>query len=256
MPSLGMRLLISTVVLLSASFATAAVSQERLSATDEREVRNLVTSFNYEILRTRDLTSYLNTPSADVMAKAWFVDDDLLSHELLVKTKPDELRRLFIAMTNLSYLSTLYIYSRVYMKTGGFEEHPPRQQYPRAVFLFLRQNPTISAWWSPNGFSKPMTSAQQLHALTSTFETGTTMLRRYLRSHPPEQTRMYRKNLGWLEPLLKSPEIETCETTEQCAPYPVHTQFVNVQLPVVELLLVRRNGKFEITAVGLLEGLW
>jgi len=62
--------------------------------------------------------------------------------------------------------------------------------------------------------------------------------------------------LAWLEPLLKAPERKTCETSEQCAPYPAHSQFVNVQLPVVELVLVRMNGKFEITAIGLLEGLW
>jgi hypothetical protein len=215
-----------------------------------------VTSFNSHILRTRDLTPYLNTQSADVMAKAYFADSDLLSHDLVAKTKPNELRRLFIAMTNLSYLSTLYVYSKVYMKTGGFREVPPRQQYPRDVFLFLRRNPTISAWWAPNRFSNPLTSAKQLRALTSRFEMGTRMLRSYLRAHPPERTRMYSKNLNWLNPLLKSPEIETCETNEQCAPYPIHTQFVNVQLPVMELVLVRTNGKFEIIAVGLLEGLW
>jgi hypothetical protein len=55
---------------------------------------------------------------------------------------------------------------------------------------------------------------------------------------------------------LKEPEIETCETSEQCAPYPAHSQFVNVQLPLVTLILVRMNGKFEIIAIGVLEGLW
>ena len=251
-----MRLLISTLVLLSASFATTALSQEKLSVVDEREVRTLVRSFNHHILRTRNLTPYFNTRSADLMANAWFTDNDLLSHDLLARTKPDELRRFFIAMTNLSYLSTLYIYRRVYVKTGGFEEFPPRQQYPPHVFRLLRRNPTITDWWEPHRFSKPMTSAEQLRALTSSFEIATAMLRRYVKSHPPEQTRMYRRNLAWLKPLLKAPEIETCETTEQCAPYPVHSQFVNVQLPIVELVLVRTNGKFEIIAVGVLEGLW
>jgi hypothetical protein len=251
-----MRLLISTLVLLSAPFVTTALPQKKLSPADEQEVRSLVTSFNHQIMRTRDLTPYLNTRSADIMVNAWFADNDLLSHDLLSKTKPDELRRFFIAMTNLSYLSTLYIYSRVYVKTGGFREVPPRKQYPPAVFRLLRRNPAVSDWWSPDGFSKPMTSAQELRALTSTFEVATAMLRRYLKSRTPEQTRMYRRNLTWLEPLLKEPEIETCETSEQCAPYPVRTQFVNVQLPVVELVLVRINGKFEIITIGLLEGLW
>jgi hypothetical protein len=251
-----MRLLISTLVLLSASFVTTALPQEKLSAIDEQEVRSLVKSFNHHILRTRDLTPYLSTPSVNVMANAWFADNDLVSHELLAKTKPDELRRFFVAMTNLSYLSTLYLYSRLYVKIGGFEEFPPRQQYPPAVFRLLRRNPVVSAWWAPDRFSKPMTSVQQLRALTSTFEMAAAMLRHYIKSHPPEQTRMYRRNLAWLEPLLKAPEIETCDTTEKCAPYPVHSQFVSVQLPVVELVLVRTNGKFEITAIGLLEGLW
>ncbi|HEY3103173.1 MAG TPA: hypothetical protein VGJ69_06250 [Pyrinomonadaceae bacterium] len=207
-------------------------------------------------MRTRDLTPYLNTRSADIMANAWLADNDLVSHDLLTKARPDELRRFFIAMTNLSYLSTLYIYSKVYVKTGGFREVPPRKQYPPAVFRLLRRNPTISDWWSPDRFSKPITSAQQLRAFTSTFERATAMLRRYLKSHAPEQTRMYRRNLAWLEPLLKEPEIETCETSEQCAPYPAHSQFVNVQLPLVTLILVRMNGKFEIIAIGVLEGLW
>jgi hypothetical protein len=251
-----MRLLLSTLVLLSASSATTALPQEKLSAADEQEVRSLVTSFDRHILRTRDLTPYLNTPGANVMVNEWSGDNDLLSPDLLAKAKPDELRRFFIAMTNLSYLSTLYIYSRVYVKTGGFREVPPRQQYPVAVFRLLRRNPIVSDWWAADRLSKPMTSAQQLRVLTSTFEMATAMLRRYVKSHPPERTRMYRRNLAWLEPLLKAPEIETCETTEKCAPYPVHSQFVSVQLPVVVVVLVRTNGKFEITAIGLIEGLW
>src|SRR4029434_7781664 len=233
-----MRLLLSTLVLLSASSGTTALPQEKLSAADEQEVRSLVTSFDRHILRTRDLTPYLNTPGANLMVNEWSADNDLLSRDLLAKAKPDELRRFFIAMTDLSYLSTPYIYSRVYVKTGGFREVPPRQQYPPAVFRLLRRNRIVSDWWAPDRFSKPMTSAHQLRVLTSTFEMATAMLRRYVKSHPPEQTRMYRRNLAWLEPLLKAPEIETCETTEKCAPYPVHSQFVSVQLPIVELVLV------------------
>jgi hypothetical protein len=251
-----MRFLLSTLILISASCVASAVPQEKLSAADEQEVHSFVTSFNHRILQTRDLTPYLNTPTANITVNAWFADNDLLSQDLRAKTKPKELQRFFIAMTNLSFLSTLHIYSRVYVKNGGLREVAPREQYPPFVFRFLRRNPMISDWWAPDRFSKPMTSAHQFRALTSTFETAAAMMRHYLRSHPPERTRMYRRNLSWIEPQLKEPKLETCETAEKCAPYPLHSQFVNVGLPVLQLVLVRTTGKFEITAIGLLEGIW
>jgi hypothetical protein len=256
MPFSQMRFLLSTLILISASCVASAVPQAKLSAVDEQEVRSLVTSFNHRILRTRNLTPYLDTPTASVIVTEWFADNDLLSQDLRIKTRPGELRRFFIAMTNLSYLSTLYIYSRVYVKNGGLREVAPRQQYPAAVFRFLRRNPMISDWWAPNRFSKPMTSAHQLRALTSTFETAAAMIRSYMKTHPPEQTRMYRNNLSWIEPHLKEPNLETCETAEKCGPYPLHSQFVDVELPVLQLVLVRTNGKFEIAVIGLLEGMW
>ena len=53
-----------------------------------------------------------------------FKDGEMLTPELLAKTLPEDLQRFYVAMTNLSYLSQLYVYTRVDLKIGGLREVP------------------------------------------------------------------------------------------------------------------------------------
>ena len=142
------------------------------------------------------------------------------------------------------------------MKNGGFRELSFSQQYPASVYRLLKQNPNISNMWTIESGADPISDPVQVRQLTATIERALTMLRRYFRSQPPERSRMYQRNLAWLTPRLKEMKVSTCDTTERCAPYPLHSQFVTVQLPVLELNLVKTNEKFGIMTIGMLEGTW
>jgi hypothetical protein len=251
-----LSLLLILAWLLSPPIAICQSPDEKLAPADKAEVMRLAESFSAQIHRTRDLTPYLKTPAATSIAKAWFEDSDLISHDLVPRMRPDDLQRFYFSLTNIAYLSQLYIYTQVYLKNMGVRDVPRGKQYPSNVVRFLKNNPTTRAWSAPDEFSEPMSTALQVRNLTRTFERASTMMRYYFRAHPPERTRMYRKNLAWIQPQLKRIKVESCDSKNNCLGYPAHSQFIVVELPVLELHLVRANGKLDILVIGLLEGLW
>ena len=170
--------------------------------------------------------------------------------------RADDLQRFYVSMTNIAYLSQLYIYTQVYLKNMGVRDVPFGKQYPSNVVRFLKKNPMMRDWRSPNEFSEPMNTVTQVRNWTRVFERAATMMRIYFRGHPPELTRMYRTNLAWIQPQLKDLKVESCNSKNNCLGYPAHSQFIVVELPVLELHLVRANGKLDILVIGLLEGLW
>ncbi|HSS21551.1 MAG TPA: hypothetical protein VLL54_15870 [Pyrinomonadaceae bacterium] len=251
------RVVVLLLLLLVPSLRLAAqTADEKLSPADEQEVRRFVKSFSDQILRTRDLSPLLQMPSARPALDVAFADSDLLAQELRPKMKPQELRRFQIALINLSFLSSLYVYGNVDITNGSFQRLDYRQQYPAAVYRYLKQNPNVSNMWTIESGADPISDPVKVRGVTATFERGATMLRGYLRAHPPERSPMYQKNLAWVMPRLKEMRVETCTTIEKCAPYPAHSQFVTVQLPVLQLSLVKSNGKLGIMTIGILEDSW
>ena len=251
-----LSLLLILAWLVSPPIARCQSPDEQLAPADEAEVKRLAESFGTQIQRTRDLTPYLKTPAATRVAKAWFEDSDLISRDLVPKMRTDDLQRFYFSMTNIAYLSQLYIYTQVYLKNMGVRDVPFGKQYPPNVVQFLKKNPMLRDWRSPNKFSEPMKTVTQVGDLTRTFERASTMMRSYFRVHPPELSRMYRRNLAWIQPQLKGIKVESCDSKNNCLGYPAHSQFIVVELPVLELHLVRSNGKLDILVIGLLEGLW
>jgi hypothetical protein len=254
-----MRLVSSLLLLVwlwPAAISAGQTPDDKLAPADEAEVKRFAQSFSAQIQRTRDLAPYLKGPTATRIAKSWFEDSDLISHDLVPKMRTDDLQRFDISMTNIAYLSQLYIYTRVYLKKMGVRDVPFGKQYPPAVVQFLKKNRMMRDWRSPNKFSGPMKTVAQVRDLTHSFERASTMMRNYFRVHPPELTRMYLRNLAWIQPQLKDFKVESCDSQDKCLGYPVHSQFIVVELPVLELHIVRANGKLDILVIGLLEGLW
>lgn len=246
---------LTLVCLVSLSFAGQA-SSEKLGAVEEQQVNIFVKSFSTRISRTRDLTPYLTTPAAKIILHTVFEDGETLSPELLARTRQEDLERFYVAMINLSYLSELYVYSRVYLKNGGLREVPHEQQYPLHVYQSLRRNETVAAWWVHDSSQEPLKTIDQLRGLTNSFERAAAMMRTHFNAHPPEQTRMYRTNLSWLKPQLRPLRVTHCDSKEGCAGFPIHSQFIDVELPLLSLMLVRMEGKLQVLMVGLLEGIW
>jgi hypothetical protein len=230
-------------------------SSEKFGPVEEQQVKSFVKSFSRRISRTTDLTPYLTTPAAKSVLNTVFEDGETLSAELLARTRHEDLERFYVAMINLSYLSELYVYTRVYLKNGGLREVPHEQQYPLHVYQSLRRNETVAAWWIHDS-QEPLRTMDQLRGLTNSFERAAAMIRRHFNAYPPEQNRVYRKNLSWLRPELKPFRVTPCDSKEGCAGFPIHSQFIDVELPVLSLRLVRAEGKLQILMVGLLEGIW
>jgi hypothetical protein len=237
---------------------TRQVSGDNLTAAEELEVGSFVKSFSDHLRLTRNLTPFLNEPVARNVLDKTLADKDMsfVKHDIALKVGRDELRRFYIALTNLGYLSNLYIYSKLSLKGVEIRDFPYEKQYPPSVFRLLKSNPTLAVWWNGSASFEPekvISSVEQLRSLVITGERAAQMMRRYFKSHPPERSRTYQKNVSYLAPYLKEIKVETCKTGEDCLGFPVHTQFISVPLPVLRLELVRVNGQLKIMIVGLLD---
>jgi len=251
----SITLLVTFVSLATLSLAGQA-SREKLSSVENQDVNAFVESFKADISKTRDLTRYLTTPIAKRILNTVFQDGETLAPELLARTAPEDLQRFYVAMTNLSYLSQLYVYTRVELKNGGLREVPPERQYPRPVYQSLVRNDTLTAWWRHDSSQEPIKTTDQLRELTQSFERAAGMMRRDFAKHRPESSTMYRKNVSWLKTRLHPIKVTQCDSSASCEGFPMQAQFIDVELPVLTLYLVRINGKVQLRMVGIPEGLW
>ena len=86
-----------------------------------------------------------------------------------------------------------------------------------------------------------------------TFEDAAAVMREYFRNHPPEQTSIYKQNLRYLEPFLKTIDLDRCSSEKFCVGLPLHTLNIRVHLPVLNLVLVRLRGRLQVLMIGLVD---
>jgi hypothetical protein len=232
-------------------------TDEKLSASEEREIREFARRFSEQLQVTRNLTPFLNKPLASTMWDKVLTDTDdpigLIKRDVALKVSRNELRQFYLAMLNIGYLSDLYIYSKFSLEKTRIRDLPPEQQYPSNVFRLMKSNPTLAKWWKESDSDEPekiVESVGQLRSLVDTWQRAAVLMRQYFRKHPPERTAKYQKNLSYLASYLKEIRVDTCDSEENCAGLPLNTQTINVNLPVLVLMLARINGRLEILMVG------
>ncbi len=261
-----MRALISLAVIPSIVLAAIGTPKSqaqsaKLSADESKQVEGFVRAFNIRLRRSRDLKPFLTEPLAsDFLGRVLLDKDDTiprLSEALISQDNLSDLRRLWIAMSNLAYLSELYVYTTMSVKGVRISELPHAKQYPLAVVRLLQRDPLLVKWWDEtesNASDNVIQDAAQLEQLTRTLEKGVVLMRGYFRTHPPELTRQYRKNIVYLSKYyLKTIYVSWCETEAECATLPLHTKTVTINVPVLTLVLAWINGGLKILTVGIID---
>jgi hypothetical protein len=251
-----MRVLAALLLILFVSaFDLANLSAEennqKLSAKEEQEVREFAMRVAVNIEKTRDLTRYLNKPPASNFFDKAIVDsndsDGMVDQNVGRKVGRYELRRFYFVMWNLAYLSESYVFSKFLFEKTAVRDLLPQQQYPDHVVRILERNPNLKQWWSKN-FSDSetrITTVVQFYSLLKTYQNAVRLMRAYFGRHPPERTAIYKQNLAHLEDFLNEIGVDTCESEQDCAGLPLGTQTVRVNLPVLQLSLVRLNGRLK-----------
>jgi hypothetical protein len=259
----SMRIIITLLLILSmtpivAGDSLCQTTDEKLSANEEREVREFARRFSERLQITRDLAPFLNQPLASTMLDRVLADTDnpvaLVKRDVALKVGRTELRQFYIAMSNIGYLSDLYLYGKFSLEKTRIRDLSPNKQYPPRVARLMKSNPIIAKWWKESDSSeleKIVESVGQLRSLVDIWQKAAALMRKYFRKHPPEQTVKYQKNLAYLAPYLKEIRIDTCDNEKVCAGLPLHTQSININLPVLQLMLARINGRLEILTVGI-----
>ena len=250
-----MRISTLLLVVLSISglnVSLAQTSDDKLTSTEELEVRRYVESFSRRLRVTRDLTPFLNEPVAKGVIEQVSADSDMnmIAPRVVSKVRREELSRFYIAMTNVAYLSEVYVYSTTVPKAEYTYDLPLRRQYPSQVFRLLKNNQTVVRWRQNSDVR--VATVRQLRQVTATLEKAAALMRRYFKLHPPERSDKYKTYVSRLAPYLKNIKVENCKSDKDCAGFPLHTQFITVPVPVLELHLVRLNNEIQIMIIGLL----
>lgn len=254
-----MRVLAALLLILSTLASTPAnlsqqENQEKLSANEEQEVRDFATRFAATLEKTRDLTPYLNKPPAsDLLYKAVTRDaDEFVANDVASTVGKDRLLKFCIALWNIGYLSESYVYGSYQFEKTAVRDLLLEQQYPPHVVRFIKRNSMIRKWRTKNDFSETrVTTVTQFYSLLNTFTEAAILMRAYFRKHPPERTAIYKQNLTYLGPFLKAITVESCTSEQDCAGLPLRTKTITVNLPVVQLSLVRLDGRLQVLLVGL-----
>lgn len=180
----------------------------------------------------------------------------LVSSDLISPANLGELRKFWMATSNLAYLSELYVYTKFDVTAIRTYELPRAQQYPSAVAPLMKRNPILSRWWkkSSSDFSDPEAKTiEQLRDLTNTFQSAAKLMRAHFKTHPPERTARYKKNMALLSDYLKVISVDACDTEQDCAGLPLHTKTITVNISILTLMLGKVDGRLRILVVGIID---
>jgi hypothetical protein len=255
------RMLASVLLILStlASIPVNGSHQEnnqKLSVTEEQEVREFARRLAARLEKTRDLSPYLNNPPASNLFDRAMTDDSdpIVDKDVASRVGSYQLRRFYIALWNIAYLSESYIYGRFLLQKTSVRDLLPQQQYPAHVVRFMKRNPTIKRWWKNVDSSDSevrVTTMVEFYSVLNTYNEAAILMRAYFRRHPPESTATYEQNLTYLGSFLNEIGVDTCDSERDCAGLPLRTQTIRVNLPVIQLFLVRLDGRLQVLLVGL-----
>lgn len=250
-------LVISTLVI----FVSDSLSQttaEKMSTSEEREIREFVDRLSTRLQITRDLAPLLNQPLARKTMDRFLANPnnpvELVKRSVARKVKRTELRQFYIAMSNITYLSHLYLYSSYSLEKTIIRDLAPEKRYPSNVVRLMKSNPIIAKWWKPaqpKEMEKIITTVEKMRSLKDTWQEASHLMRQYFIKHPPAQTKVYEENKLIVERSLKKIAVETCDSKADCETFPLHTQMITINFPALQIVLVRLKGKLEILMAGI-----
>jgi hypothetical protein len=256
-----MRVLAAVVLILSASVTSltnvsAQENNEKLSVKEEQEVREFVKRVAADIEKTRDLTRYLTKPPASKFFYKAIADPNdpvgIVDKNVARKVGSHELRRFYIVLWNIAYLSESYVFGKFLLEKTAVRDLLPQQQYPAHVVRFLEQNPSVKKLWKnfePSGLEEQITTVVQFYSILNAYREAIALMRAYFKRRPPERTGIYKQNLTHLGSFLYEITVDTCE--QNCAGLPLGTQTIRANLPVLQLSLVRLNNRLQVLLIGL-----
>jgi hypothetical protein len=257
-----MRVLAAFFFVLSASApsltnVSARQNNQKLSVKEEQEVREFIRRVAADIEKTRDLNHYLNKPPASNFFYKAIADPNdsvgIVDQSVAHKVGSHELRRFYIVLFNMVYLSDSYVFGKFLREKTVVRDLLLQQQYPAHVVRFLEQNPLVKKWWQSVDSSdseKRITTVAQFYSILNTYQHANALMRAYFKRHPPERMAIYKQNLNHLAHFLNEIRVNTCESKQACVGLPLGTQIIRANLPVLQVSLVRLNGRLHVLYIG------
>jgi hypothetical protein len=243
------------ILFTSATGISAQENNQKLSVKEEQEVREFTRRVAANIEKTRDLTPYFNKPPARNFFNKAIADPndsvEFVDKNVARKVRSHELRRFYIVLWNLAYLSESYVFSKFLVEKTAVRDLLPQQQYPDHVVRSLERNPTIKEWWKRSDSEKQITTVVQFYSILNTYQDAIVLMRAYFKRRPPERLAIYKQNLTHLRAFLNEISVDTCESEQNCAGLPLGTRTITTNLPVLQLSLVKLNGRLQVLLIGL-----
>ena len=191
------RVLLLSIAILTFSFATGSAWAQQKSATYEYVAKQFVKrltetrEFRFddnELFVERFMDCHLRE-GLDGKDNAIFRQIGASIPSGLSGAPKEELERYLIVRLNFFHLKTLYRMSTRDLD-GKWDDslYKPADGYPPGVHQLLMKN--------PSSMSGGVQSVAELRSVIPTLEAAMTAMREYFKSHPPEKTELYKKNMA------------------------------------------------------------
>lgn len=158
--------------------------------------------------------------------------------------------RYYISFITFYYLNVKYEFGKFDLNSDN-EEHDARDLLPPGVYEILATNPRIFALTNETSDEDiKIKSEAELQAILPTMEKAAAAMRQYLKNHPPEQSIIYKKNISDLRKNNRffKPWISICD--KPCYGYSAGARLIKVNIPFLQLLLVKDHGSLKILSVA------
>jgi hypothetical protein len=222
---------------------------DQLSANEVREAREIANRFAQRIQQTKDISPILDELFAgdflsrhrEEIAESIFTDP---AHAHTMKIDPNDLRRYYVGLTNLAYLSELYFFSRHASTSDKRFTDSLEEMFPPDVLRVIESDPQVMA--SVNNSLSEIKTTDQLRSLLETIEKAGALLRQHLISDKAEQTDSYQETLAdWSKSRdLMKPALNIC--LEKCFGLPVGARSIIINVPFFQLTLAKISGRMTI----------
>jgi hypothetical protein len=240
-------------VTLGITYDRKEVHSNDITAAVAQAAKTVAAEFDMRLARTKDIGLVMSEMFVDDVLGHFSAEPDgfplaVFQRGITAQLPRDELLKYYALTMNSYYLSSLYLATKVDFSTGDRADLSPAQLYPPGIFTMLQSNPAIVEQMNaPDGKIK---SAQQLRQLLPTLERAVTTMRSYLNKHPVARSRLYKKNLAFLNTRddVLHPWVTQCD--QPCYGFPIDTRLIRITTSFIQLLMVREQNKLKIVSAN------
>ncbi|MBS1795777.1 MAG: hypothetical protein JSS81_18120 [Acidobacteria bacterium] len=241
--------LIVTLFAVVSSVFSQAKPTTQITEREKKEARIVAKTFAKQFLKEKDISALLRTFFVENFLEHFEKDEKgfplaSFKPEIVSKISKEDRLRFYIVFINSYYLNSLYISKKT---TSELENMNLKDYFPPEVSKIIESNPQIFESISPRDKDEYLVeNPDDLKKTLPALEEFVKLMQQYFKKNPIEQNKNYQKNISILNKRNSTfkPWLSICDNS--CYGYPTGTRLIMVNIPFLQLLLVKEMNYLKI----------